>query len=47
MVRDYGFDGWMADFGEWVPLDAHFADGSDPLALHNLYPLQWHAPGAR
>jgi len=43
MVRDLGFDGWMADFGEWLPLDARFFDGADPLSLHNLYPLQWHA----
>ena len=42
MVVDYGFDGWMADFGEWLPLDARFADRSDPLARHNLYPLEWH-----
>ncbi|MEW6273176.1 MAG: TIM-barrel domain-containing protein, partial [Thermodesulfobacteriota bacterium] len=43
MVRDLGMDGFMADFGEWLPLDARLADGSDPLALHDLYPLQWHS----
>ncbi len=43
MVRDYGMHGFMADFGEWLPLDAHFADGSNPLALHNVYPILWHS----
>ena len=42
MVSDLGIDGWMADFAEWVPLEAHFADGSDPLAAHNRYPEAWH-----
>jgi alpha-glucosidase len=42
MVRDHGIDGWMADFGEWLPLDASLSDGSDPLAYHNLYPVDWH-----
>jgi sulfoquinovosidase len=43
MVTEYGMDGWMADFGEWLPLDSVLADGSDPLAAHNLYPVAWHA----
>lgn len=41
MVRDYGIDGWMADFGEWLPLDARIADGTDGAAYHNLYPEAW------
>ncbi|MCA9629288.1 MAG: hypothetical protein KC766_16555, partial [Myxococcales bacterium] len=41
MVRD-GHDGWMADFGEWLPLDAVLADGSDPVKAHNRYPVEWH-----
>lgn len=41
MVRDYGIDGWMADFGEWVPLDARVADGTDGAAWHNLFPEAW------
>jgi sulfoquinovosidase len=36
-----GFDGWMADFGEWLPVDARLADGRTGLEAHNLYPLQW------
>ena len=42
MVTGYGMDGWMADFGEWLPLDATLADGSDAWAEHNLYPVRWH-----
>ncbi len=41
MVRDYGMDGWMTDFAEWLPLDAVLSDGTDPLAYHNLYPEAW------
>lgn len=42
MVTDLGIDGWMADFGEWVPLDVVPADGSEPVAYHNRYPVLWH-----
>lgn len=34
-----GFDGWMYDFGEYTPPDAHFADGRKGLELHNPYPV--------
>jgi alpha-glucosidase len=37
-----GIDGWMADFGEWVPPDARFADGTDGMARHQGYPASWH-----
>ena len=43
MMTELGMDGFMADFGEWLPLDAKLSDGSDPLAYHNLYPVDWHA----
>lgn len=36
-----GFDGWMQDFGEWVPPDAVFT-GLDPVAQHNAHPSAWH-----
>ncbi len=36
-----GVDGWMGDYGEWLPLDSKLADGSDPWTSHNLYPQQW------
>lgn len=36
-----GVDGWMGDYGEWLPLDAKLADGSDPWRAHDLYPEHW------
>ena len=42
MVTDFGMDGWMVDFGEWLPHDAVLFDGSDPWLQHNLYPTEWH-----
>ncbi|GGR86653.1 alpha-glucosidase [Deinococcus sedimenti] len=39
-LRDADLDGWMADFGESVPLDAAPARGT-PLDLHNRYPGLW------
>ncbi len=41
-----GHDGWMEDFGEYTPLDAHAADGSSGEALHNAYPRQYHCGAA-
>jgi alpha-glucosidase len=38
---DLGFDGWMADYGEWLPVDAKLASGADAAAAHNDYPLAW------
>ena len=42
MVQDLGMDGWMADFGEWNPVDAALHDGRDPMAHHNEFPIEWH-----
>lgn len=42
MVDDLGIDGWMADYGEWLPLDAQLFDGSDARLAHNTYPTAWH-----
>lgn len=39
---DLGADGWMADFGEYTPLDAVAYDGTSGLALRNAFPVQWH-----
>jgi alpha-glucosidase len=36
-----GADGWMADFGEWLPTDAQLASGEVGLAVHNRYPVDW------
>ncbi|MFZ5479365.1 MAG: TIM-barrel domain-containing protein [Myxococcota bacterium] len=42
---DVGFDGWMADYAEWLPPDAVLA-GADALADHNAYPLWWQGTNA-
>ncbi|HEX6839810.1 MAG TPA: TIM-barrel domain-containing protein, partial [Polyangia bacterium] len=38
---DLGFDGWMADYGEWAPVDAKLASGEPADAVHDLYPRRW------
>nr|WP_252168881.1 alpha-glucosidase [Sphingomonas morindae] len=40
-LLDAGLSGWMADFGEYLPVDLRLADGSDPLLAHNRWPLLW------
>ncbi len=35
-----GMSGWMADFGEYLPVDAVLYDG-DPEVLHNQWPAIW------
>ncbi len=35
-----GADGWMGDYGEWLPTDATLTGGSG-LDLHNDYPVMW------
>ncbi len=36
-----GFSGWMADFGEWLPMDAKLHSGANPMSYHNRYPVEW------
>ena len=36
---DDGWDGWMYDFGEYVPMDAVMANGMTGAEAHNLYPV--------
>lgn len=36
---DLGYDGWMLDFGEYIPYDARMFDGTEGWAAHNAYPL--------
>ncbi|MQL94119.1 hypothetical protein Taro_026771 [Colocasia esculenta] len=38
---DCGVRGWMADFGEGLPLDAKLFSGEDPISAHNRYPEIW------
>jgi alpha-glucosidase (family GH31 glycosyl hydrolase) len=39
LALDDGWDGWMYDFAEYVPMDAVFANGMTGMEGHNLYPL--------
>lgn len=36
-----GMGGWMADFGEYLPMDAVLHSGEDPAKLHNQWPAIW------
>ncbi len=38
---DLGFDGWMADFAEWLPPDAVLASRQSAMEAHNAYPEWW------
>lgn len=40
-LLDLGVSGWMADFGEYLPVDLRLADGSDPMEAHNRWPVLW------
>ena len=41
-LLDLGVDGWMADFGEYIPTDdLVFASGRSPMLEHNHYPALW------
>lgn len=44
-VLDVGFDGWMADYAEWLPPDA-VLQNADAMDDHNAYPLWWQALNA-
>ncbi len=39
-MLDLGVSGWMADFGEYLPVDCVLFDG-DPKLLHNQWPVLW------
>lgn len=36
-----GMSGWMADFGEYLPVDSVLWSGEDPAAVHNTWPARW------
>lgn len=40
-MLDFGLSGWMADFGEYLPVDLRLHDGSDPMLMHNRWPVLW------
>ncbi len=45
-MLDVGLDGWMADFGEYLPTDLRLHDG-DPMQEHNRWPVRWAEVNAR
>nr|WP_230868091.1 alpha-glucosidase [Iocasia fonsfrigidae] len=38
---DFGLDGWMADFGEYLPVDCHLSNGVSAEIMHNAWPVIW------
>jgi alpha-glucosidase (family GH31 glycosyl hydrolase) len=46
-ARELGIDGWMADFAEWLPVDAQLASGQTGWEFHNRYPLAWQKANRR
>ncbi len=38
---DFGLDGWMADFGEYLPTDCVLANGKSAEIMHNAWPAIW------
>lgn len=36
-----GLGGWMADFGEYLPMDCVLFSGEDPEKIHNRWPAIW------
>lgn len=46
-MLDYGLSGWMADFGEYLPIDVHLSNGVDAKLMHNPWPVLWAEVNAR
>jgi alpha-glucosidase len=42
IVTTYDVDGWMADFGEYLPFDSFHFDGSPADERRNTFPVDWH-----
>lgn len=38
---EMGVDGWMADFGEWLPYRGKIQDPEGCARWHNRYPVEW------
>lgn len=38
---EFGFSGWMADFGEYLPADCVLYSGENPELVHNTWPARW------
>ena len=41
VALDIGYDGWMLDFGEYVPPKALFHDGTTGWQTHNAFPVMY------
>jgi len=37
----FGLDGWMADFGEYLPIDIKLHNKASAMTQHNLWPVLW------
>lgn len=46
-MLDFGLSGWMADFGEYLPIDVHLANGVDARLMHNAWPTLWAEVNAK
>jgi len=44
---DFGLSGWMADFGEYLPIDVKLANSVDAKIMHNAWPTLWAEVNAR
>lgn len=40
-LLSFGLRGWMADFGEYLPIDVRLHSGLDPMLAHNAWPVLW------
>lgn len=46
-MLDIGIDGWMADFGEYLPLGLTLANGAPCEIEHNAWPVRWAEVNAK
>jgi alpha-glucosidase len=46
-MLDYGLSGWMADFGEYLPIDVRLSNNVDAKLMHNAWPPLWAEVNAR
>jgi alpha-glucosidase len=46
-MLDFGLSGWMADFGEYLPIDINLANGVDAKLMHNAWPVLWAEVNAK
>ncbi|GAA0577100.1 alpha-glucosidase [Halomonas salifodinae] len=40
-MLDFGLSGWMADFGEYLPVDVSLHNGVSAKVEHNRWPVRW------